>query len=81
MNLGSAAGAEAVPTSARFGGEAHDDAMNGAVDAIANSALPWPMRLSRWYDCAFKGKRSTVIHAAREFNRAEQPLTSSLIPA
>jgi hypothetical protein len=26
-------------------------------------------------------RQSAVVHAAREFNSAEQPLTSSLIPA
>jgi hypothetical protein len=44
-------------------------------------ALPQPMKLSRWCDCAFKGKRSTVVHTDYEFDSAEQPLTSSPIPA
>ena len=46
-----------------------------------NSPLPRPMRLNRWRDCAFEGEQSTVVHAAREFNSAAQPLTSSLTQA
>jgi hypothetical protein len=49
INLGLAAGAETVPTSARFGVEAStlmrlDERHSRTVDGIENSGLPRPMR-------------------------------------
>ena len=80
MNFGLAAGAEAVPRSARFGAKAHDlDKRRTRCDRKQRDAAA--DEIDQGYECAFKGKRSRVVHAAREFNSAEQPLTSSLIPA
>jgi hypothetical protein len=63
MNFGLAAEAEAVPTSDRSAAElTRLDKRRSRCDR--NGAPPRPMSLSRRYECAFKGQRIAVVHAA-----------------
>ena len=44
---------------------------NDAVDAIAKQRAAAADELSKRYECTFKGKRCTVVHAARQLSNDE----------
>ena len=78
MNLGLAAGAKAFQRRAALASSLMRlDERRSRCDRKQRAAAA--DEVEQWYDCAFKG--ATYAAAAREFNSAEQPLTSSQIPA